>query len=184
MTALMPVRRRGSASSRSSAASSCRSSRRATSGSARRCRRASRSSSRRSTSGACATSCAAARRTARACTDENRKHPEVVTVISQLGRPDDGTDVSGFQNIELFAPLRPFDEWKQRPHEGEAHRRAVRGARRGVPGRRLQLLADDLRQRRRGDERRQGRELGQGRRPRRRREREERARDRRHDGRA
>ena len=32
-------------------------------------------------------------------------------MISQLGRPDDGTDVSGFYNIELFAPLRPFEEW-------------------------------------------------------------------------
>src|SRR5579859_6058427 len=45
------------------------------------------------------------------CTDKNRKYPEVQTVVSQLGRPDDGTDVSGFYNIELFAPLRPFDEW-------------------------------------------------------------------------
>jgi cobalt-zinc-cadmium resistance protein CzcA len=40
-----------------------------------------------------------------------RRHPEVTTVVSQLGRPDDGTDVAGFNNIELFAPLRPFDEW-------------------------------------------------------------------------
>jgi cobalt-zinc-cadmium resistance protein CzcA len=40
-----------------------------------------------------------------------RQHGEVVTVVSQLGRPDDGTDVSGFFNIELFAPLKPFDEW-------------------------------------------------------------------------
>jgi cobalt-zinc-cadmium resistance protein CzcA len=39
------------------------------------------------------------------------KHPEVTTVVSQLGRPDDGTDVSGFYNVELFAPLKPFDEW-------------------------------------------------------------------------
>jgi cobalt-zinc-cadmium resistance protein CzcA len=39
------------------------------------------------------------------------RHPEVVTVVSQLGRPDDGTDVSGFSNIELFAPLKPFGEW-------------------------------------------------------------------------
>jgi cobalt-zinc-cadmium resistance protein CzcA len=38
-------------------------------------------------------------------------HPEVTTVVSQLGRPDDGTDPSGFYNIELFAPLKPFDEW-------------------------------------------------------------------------
>jgi cobalt-zinc-cadmium resistance protein CzcA len=35
------------------------------------------------------------------CTDANRRWPEVVTVVSQLGRPDDGTDVAGFQNIEL-----------------------------------------------------------------------------------
>ena len=38
-------------------------------------------------------------------------HPEVLTVVSQLGRPDDGTDVAGFQNIELFAPLKPFGDW-------------------------------------------------------------------------
>jgi heavy metal efflux system protein len=35
----------------------------------------------------------------------------VTTVISQLGRPDDGTDVTGFFNIELYAPFKPFDEW-------------------------------------------------------------------------
>jgi cobalt-zinc-cadmium resistance protein CzcA len=40
-----------------------------------------------------------------------RHHPEVLTVVSQLGRPDDGTDVSGFFNIEFFAPLKHFDEW-------------------------------------------------------------------------
>ncbi len=45
------------------------------------------------------------------CAEENRRYPEVATVISQLGRPDDGTDVAGFHNIELFAPLRPFDQW-------------------------------------------------------------------------
>lgn len=39
------------------------------------------------------------------------RRPEVTTVISQLGRPDDGTDVSGFFNIELFAPLEPFKKW-------------------------------------------------------------------------
>jgi cobalt-zinc-cadmium resistance protein CzcA len=40
-----------------------------------------------------------------------RTKPEVVTVVSQLGRPDDGTDVSGPYNIELFAPLKPFEKW-------------------------------------------------------------------------
>lgn len=47
------------------------------------------------------------------CTDQNRAHPEVLTVVSQLGRPDDGTDVAGFHNIELFAPLRPNGEWRR-----------------------------------------------------------------------
>jgi cobalt-zinc-cadmium resistance protein CzcA len=47
------------------------------------------------------------------CTDANRTHPEVVTVISQLGRPDDGTDVTGYFNLELYVPLKPFDEWKR-----------------------------------------------------------------------
>jgi cobalt-zinc-cadmium resistance protein CzcA len=38
-------------------------------------------------------------------------HPEVITVVSQHGRPDDGSDASPFSNVELFAPLKPFDEW-------------------------------------------------------------------------
>jgi cobalt-zinc-cadmium resistance protein CzcA len=41
-----------------------------------------------------------------------RAHEEVTSVVSQLGRPDDGTDTAGFFNMELFAPLKPFDEWK------------------------------------------------------------------------
>jgi cobalt-zinc-cadmium resistance protein CzcA len=48
-----------------------------------------------------------------ACTEKNRTHPEVKTVVSQLGRPDDGTDVSGFYNIEFFAPLKPAGEWRR-----------------------------------------------------------------------
>jgi cobalt-zinc-cadmium resistance protein CzcA len=40
-----------------------------------------------------------------------KSHPEVITVVSQHGRPDDGSDASGFNNVELFAPLKPFDEW-------------------------------------------------------------------------
>ncbi|HVR63917.1 MAG TPA: CusA/CzcA family heavy metal efflux RND transporter [Polyangia bacterium] len=42
-----------------------------------------------------------------------KAHPEVASVVSQLGRPDDGTDVAGFNNVELFAPLKPFSDW---PH--------------------------------------------------------------------
>jgi cobalt-zinc-cadmium resistance protein CzcA len=39
------------------------------------------------------------------------RHPEVLTVVSQHGRPDDGSDASPFSNVELFAPLKPFDGW-------------------------------------------------------------------------
>jgi cobalt-zinc-cadmium resistance protein CzcA len=38
--------------------------------------------------------------------------PEVETVISQLGRPDDGTDTTGFFNAEFNVPLKPFDTWR------------------------------------------------------------------------
>jgi heavy metal efflux system protein len=39
------------------------------------------------------------------------RNPEVITVVSQHGRPDDGSDAAPFSNVELFAPLKPFDEW-------------------------------------------------------------------------
>jgi cobalt-zinc-cadmium resistance protein CzcA len=38
-------------------------------------------------------------------------HPEIITTISQHGRPDNGSDASPFSNVEIFAPLKPFDEW-------------------------------------------------------------------------
>ena len=40
-----------------------------------------------------------------------KSYPEVITVVSQHGRPDDGSDPAGFNNVELFAPLKPFDDW-------------------------------------------------------------------------
>jgi cobalt-zinc-cadmium resistance protein CzcA len=39
------------------------------------------------------------------------KHPEAVTVVSQHGRPDDGSDAAGFFNAEFFVPLKPFEQW-------------------------------------------------------------------------
>jgi heavy metal efflux system protein len=39
------------------------------------------------------------------------RHPEVITVVSQHGRPDNGSDAAGFFNAEFFVPLKPFDEW-------------------------------------------------------------------------
>ena len=41
------------------------------------------------------------------------KFPEVVTVFSQHGRPDDGSDASPFSNVELFGVLRPPGEWRK-----------------------------------------------------------------------
>jgi cobalt-zinc-cadmium resistance protein CzcA len=38
-------------------------------------------------------------------------YPEVDTIVSQHGRPDDGTDATGFFNAEFFVPLKPFDTW-------------------------------------------------------------------------
>ena len=40
-----------------------------------------------------------------------RSYPEVITVVSQHGRPDDGTDATGFFNAEFFVPLKPFNTW-------------------------------------------------------------------------
>jgi cobalt-zinc-cadmium resistance protein CzcA len=39
------------------------------------------------------------------------RHHEILTVVSQHGRPDNGSDAAPFSNVELFAPLRSFDEW-------------------------------------------------------------------------
>ncbi|WP_203071601.1 efflux RND transporter permease subunit [Falsiroseomonas ponticola] len=44
--------------------------------------------------------------------------PEVITVTSQQGRPDDGTDSAGFFNAEFFVPLVPQAQWKT-AHERE-----------------------------------------------------------------
>jgi cobalt-zinc-cadmium resistance protein CzcA len=42
-----------------------------------------------------------------------KSFPEVETVISQHGRPDDGTDPDGFSNGEFFVPLKPFEQWRK-----------------------------------------------------------------------
>jgi cobalt-zinc-cadmium resistance protein CzcA len=39
------------------------------------------------------------------------RFPEVEMVQSQVGRPDDGTDPTGFYNIEFSIPLKPEHEW-------------------------------------------------------------------------
>ncbi|HEV3500533.1 MAG TPA: CusA/CzcA family heavy metal efflux RND transporter [Bradyrhizobium sp.] len=39
--------------------------------------------------------------------------PEVETIVSQQGRPDDGTDATGFFNAEFFVPLKPEGDWRK-----------------------------------------------------------------------
>ena len=37
--------------------------------------------------------------------------------MSQIGRPDDGTDVTSFFNVEFNAPLIPMEEWRTCPSD-------------------------------------------------------------------
>jgi cobalt-zinc-cadmium resistance protein CzcA len=43
--------------------------------------------------------------------------PEVTRSVSQVGRPDDGTDVTGFFNTEYFVDLKPREEWRPVFHQ-------------------------------------------------------------------
>jgi heavy metal efflux system protein len=41
-----------------------------------------------------------------------KKTPEVTEVLSQLGRPEDGTDAKLPNNLEIFIKLKPLDQWR------------------------------------------------------------------------
>lgn len=43
--------------------------------------------------------------------------PEVTQVVSQVGRPDDGTDTTGFFNTEYFVDLKPKEQWRSVFHQ-------------------------------------------------------------------
>jgi cobalt-zinc-cadmium resistance protein CzcA len=45
--------------------------------------------------------------------------PEVKTVVSEVGRPDDGTDTGGFGNTEYFVDLKPKDKWRPTFHKNK-----------------------------------------------------------------
>ncbi|HEY7098887.1 MAG TPA: CusA/CzcA family heavy metal efflux RND transporter [Terriglobales bacterium] len=45
--------------------------------------------------------------------------PEARQVISEIGRPDDGTDTGGFGNTEYFIDLKPRDQWRSVFHENK-----------------------------------------------------------------
>ena len=89
--------------------------------------------------------------------------PEVPQCTSQVGRPDDGTDTTGFFNTEYFVDLKPKEEW--RPVFHREQRRTDRGheprtqqnSRRG-----LGIFAAHRRQHGRGGQRSEGRAGHQG----------------------
>ena len=43
--------------------------------------------------------------------------PEVTQCTSQVGRPDDGTDTTGFFNTEYFVDLKPKEQWRPAFHQ-------------------------------------------------------------------
>ena len=46
--------------------------------------------------------------------------PEVTTVASELGRPDDGTDPTGFFNVEFYVGLKPYGQWSGGTYHNKA----------------------------------------------------------------
>ncbi len=72
--------------------------------------------------------------------------PEVKTVVSQLGRPDDGTDINGFDTVEIFVDLLPRERWTT-AHDREALADAIRRRLETIPGTDLtvsQVIEDNV----------------------------------------
>ncbi|MGD0737149.1 MAG: CusA/CzcA family heavy metal efflux RND transporter [Terracidiphilus sp.] len=47
------------------------------------------------------------------------RYPEVTQVIDQIGRPDDGTDWTGFFDTEYFVDLKPKEQWRPIFHQNK-----------------------------------------------------------------
>jgi cobalt-zinc-cadmium resistance protein CzcA len=97
---------------------------------------------------------------ARAIRRDIMQYPEVTAVLSAHGRPDDGTDATGFFNVEYFVPLKPFDEWPK-GMDKEKLVADLGQAAIALSGRRLLVLADHRGQRGGSRIGREGRQLGQ-----------------------
>ena len=63
-----------------------------------------------------------------------KSFPEVETVITQHGRPDDGTDPDGFSNVEFFVPLKPADKWRKGIEKPDLIAEMSDALRKGFPG--------------------------------------------------
>jgi heavy metal efflux system protein len=61
-------------------------------------------------------------------------YPEVQTVVSQHGRPDDGTDATGFFNAEFFVPLRSAGTWPARMSKEKLTAQMTSGLEAQFPG--------------------------------------------------
>jgi cobalt-zinc-cadmium resistance protein CzcA len=55
-------------------------------------------------------------------------YPEVESIVSQSGRPDDGTDTDGYYNTEFFVPLRPRKDWPRLVEDPSRWRRLILGS--------------------------------------------------------
>ena len=60
--------------------------------------------------------------------------PEVTTVASELGRPDDGTDATGFFNVEFYVGLKPYAQWTGAYHDKAELIEAINHKLEGFPG--------------------------------------------------
>jgi cobalt-zinc-cadmium resistance protein CzcA len=63
-----------------------------------------------------------------------RSFPEVTIVANELGRPDDGTDPTGFFNNEFFVGLKPYDEWSGKYRNKAALIEAINDRLQAFPG--------------------------------------------------
>ncbi|MGH8258334.1 MAG: efflux RND transporter permease subunit, partial [Steroidobacteraceae bacterium] len=63
-----------------------------------------------------------------------RSFPVVTTVTSELGRPDDGTDSTGFFNDEFFVGLEPYSQWHGRYRSKQALIAAINAKLQRFPG--------------------------------------------------
>ena len=60
--------------------------------------------------------------------------PNVTLVTSELGRPDDGTDATGFFNVEFYVGLKPYSQWTGPYHDKAALIAAIDKKLQSFPG--------------------------------------------------
>ena len=88
--------------------------------------------------------------------------PEVPQVVNQIGRPDDGTDTTGFFDMEFFVDLLPKEKWRPVFHQDKDSADRRDGPRTGEDtGSILGILSADFGQPGRGRERRERRAGGE-----------------------